>query len=199
MDTTPDLPRLAVVVGSTRPGRRSLAVAEWAAAVAARHLAGRAEVQLLDVAAHDLPLLDEPVPAMFGAYRYEHTRRWSAAVAAADAVLFVTAEHNASIPAALKNAVDYLYAEWAGKPAGVLSFGVRGGTGAAGHLRDVLTEVRMAVAVGGVALHTFEDFDFTGTDPDDPTTPGVLRAGRHEPALSALLDDLVPVRTPARA
>ena len=79
----------------------------------------------------------------------------------------------------------------------MLSFGVRGGTGAAGHLRDVLTEVRMTVAAGGVALHTFEDFDFTGTDPQDPTALGVLRAGRHEPALAALLDDLLPARVPA--
>ncbi|RVD28215.1 NADPH-dependent oxidoreductase, partial [Mesorhizobium sp. M4A.F.Ca.ET.020.02.1.1] len=65
-----------------------------------------------------------------------------------DAVLFVTPEHNRSIPAALKNAIDvgsrpYGHNVWAGKPGGVISFstGAMGGFGVNHHLRQCLVFV----------------------------------------------------------
>ncbi|MFC4017852.1 NADPH-dependent FMN reductase [Micromonospora sp. GCM10011542] len=147
---------------------------------------------MVDLAEHALPLLDEPVPAMFGDYRQPHTRRWSAVVDACDAFVFVTPEYNHSIPAALKNGIDYLYAEWGGKVAGVLSYGMGGGGRAADHLRVILAEVRTAVVPTGVSLAVFADFDFTGEEPGDPTAAGRLApgAGRVE-ALSTMLTEIV--------
>ena len=72
--------RIAVIVGSTRPARRTRVAADWVYEVAARHLAGQATVELVDLADFDLPLLDEPVAAIFGDYRNPHTVRWAATV-----------------------------------------------------------------------------------------------------------------------
>ncbi|MEV0154481.1 NAD(P)H-dependent oxidoreductase [Micromonospora sp. NPDC050686] len=193
---------IGVVVGSSRPGRRGPAVADWAAEVAARHpsvRAGAAAVEVIDLAEQRLPLLDEPVPARFGDYRQEHTRRWSAVVAACDAFVFVTPEYNHSIPAVLKNAIDYLDAEWRGRPAGVLCYGVTGGGRAAAHLRDILTEVGARVVDEHVELRLFADFEWPGDDLSDPTAAARVAPGEDRAvAVTALLTDLLDAaREPA--
>lgn len=139
-----------------------------------------------------LPLLDEPVPAMFGDYRHPHTRRWAETVGSFDAFVFVTPEYNHSLPAALKNAIDYLYAEWDGKPAGLIGYGIHGAPRALDHLRLVLAEVRAAAVPTQVSLSIFTEFDFTGFDPSDPTAAGVFRPGPDQEAtVTAMLDELV--------
>ncbi|KAJ5337845.1 NADPH-dependent FMN reductase [Penicillium brevicompactum] len=109
-------------------------------------------IEILDLAEQSLPLYDESViPASLPAtdptphYSKAHTRAWSAVVRQYDAFIFVTPQYNWSIPASLKNALDYLYFEWKGKPAGIVSYGSRGGGKAAEHLRGVLTGLRMKV------------------------------------------------------
>ncbi|KAM3434191.1 hypothetical protein MY4824_005530 [Beauveria thailandica] len=118
-----------------------------------------ATLSVIDVAAQGLPLLDEPgVPSKLPAadptphYAHAHTRRWSAVVARHDAFVFVTPQYNWSVPASLKNALDYLYHEWAGKPAAVVAYGGRGGGKAAAHLQQILAGLRMRVAQTPVAL-----------------------------------------------
>ncbi|KUM66623.1 hypothetical protein ACN42_g477 [Penicillium freii] len=108
--------------------------------------------EIIDLAKQSLPLYDESViPASLPAadptphYSKTHTRAWSAVVRQYDAFIFVTPQYNWSIPASLKNALDYLYFEWKGKPAGIVSYGGRGGGKAADHLRGVLTGLRMRV------------------------------------------------------
>ncbi|BCJ57323.1 NADPH-dependent FMN reductase [Micromonospora endophytica] len=186
---------IGVIVGSSRPGRRAPVVAGWAIEVMAQHPAvrdGEATVALIDLARHHLPLLDEPVPARFGDYRNEHTRAWSATVAACDAFVFVSPEYNRSVPAVLKNGIDYLDAEWRGKPAGLLSYGVRGAERVTGHLRDILTEVGMEVLRESVELALFTDFDWTGEDPSDPTATGRIAPGEDRAAaVRAMVTDLL--------
>ncbi|KAM3514285.1 hypothetical protein MY11210_002075 [Beauveria gryllotalpidicola] len=118
-----------------------------------------ATLSVIDLAAQGLPLLDEPgVPSKLPAadptphYQHAHTRRWSAVVGAHDAFVFVTPQYNWSVPASLKNALDYLYHEWAGKPAVVVAYGGRGGGKAAAHLQQILAGLRMRVAQTPVAL-----------------------------------------------
>ncbi|GAA5069854.1 NAD(P)H-dependent FMN reductase [Thermocatellispora tengchongensis] len=182
--------RIAVVVGSTRQSRRTEVVARWVADVAARHpavAAGEAAVEVLDLAEYDLPLLDEPLPALFGDYRNPHTRRWAAAVASFDGFVFVTPEYNHSMPAALKNAIDYLFAEWNDKAAGFVSHGVHGGTRAVEHLRLALAEVKVATVRAQVALSAYTDFQVTA-----PAEPGVCVPGEHqERTLTEMLDELI--------
>ncbi len=179
--------RLAVLVGSTRPGRRSYLVAEWAAHLARDALAGRAEVSIIDIAEFDLPLLDEPQPAAIGDYRHDHTRRWADAIAAADGFIIVTPEYNHSLTPALKNAIDFLYAEWHDKAAGFVSFGLSGGVRAVEHLRLTLAEVKVACVRSQVALDLFTDFAF-----DDISEPGTVQPGeRHVRLFERMLDELL--------
>ncbi|KAJ5128938.1 NADPH-dependent FMN reductase [Penicillium atrosanguineum] len=109
-------------------------------------------LSILDLAKQNLPLYDESViPASLPAsdptphYTRGHTKAWSAVVQRYDGFIFVTPQYNWSIPASLKNAIDYLFYEWKGKPAGIVTYGSRGGGKAADHLRGILTGLRMRV------------------------------------------------------
>jgi NAD(P)H-dependent FMN reductase len=181
--------RIAVIVGSTRPSRRTLVAARWVQEVAARHpevMSGDVAVDVVDLAEHDLPLLDEPKAAIFGEYEHDHTRRWAATIDACDGFVFVTPEYNHSVPAALKNAIDYLFAEWNDKAAGFVSHGIAGGVRAVEHLRQALTEVKVAGVRSQVALSAFTDFQTTG-----PADPGEIAAAEHqELILNEMLDEL---------
>jgi NAD(P)H-dependent FMN reductase len=200
--------RIAVIIGSTRPGRRAEAVARWVADASVRHpavTAGQAVVEVVDIAAYGLPLLDEPVPAAFGRYANAHTRRWAQTIAAFDGFVFVTPEYNRSVPAALKNAIDFLYTEWHHKAAGFVGYGVHGGIRAVEQLRQVMAEVKIADVQTQVALAMFTDFTFT--DPTDPTDPGTCTPStRQESTLVTMLDEIVawsqalkPLRDPSAA
>jgi len=192
--------RVGVIVGSTRPGRKARTVAEWAAEVAQSHPAvasGSTEIEIVDLADADLPLLDEPVPPAFGAYGRDHTRRWAAMVASFDAFIFVTPEYNHSLPAALKNAIDFLFAEWHHKPAGAVGYGLQGAVRAVEHLKLVLTEVKALPVASQVALSVFEDFSYA--DPTDPTSPGTVAAREHQTAaLTELLNELLALTDAVR-
>ncbi|RVX46390.1 NAD(P)H-dependent FMN reductase [Nonomuraea polychroma] len=182
--------KVAIVVGSTRPSRRTEVAARWVAEVAARHPAttsGQAAFELVDLADYELPMLDEPAPALFGDYRNEHTARWAGTVGSFDGFVFVTPEYNHSAPAALKNAIDFLYAEWNNRAAGFVSHGVHGGTRAVEHLRLTMTELQVANVRTQVVLSAFTDFEIT-----DPTEPGVIAPGPHqELTLMELLDEVI--------
>ena len=107
-------------------------------------------ISIIDLQHQNLPLYDEPaIPSHLSStdptpqYIHEHTRAWSALVRQYDAFIFITPQYNWSIPASLKNALDYLFYEWKGKPAGIVTYGGRGGGKAGDHLRGVLTGLRM--------------------------------------------------------
>jgi NAD(P)H-dependent FMN reductase len=191
--------KIGIILGSTRPGRRGQAVAEWVSAVAAKQ-EGDVTYELVDLADFDLPILDESLPALFGKYGKEHTERWAEAIASYDGFVFVTAEYNHSVPGALKNALDYLYAEWNNKAAGFVGYGLHGGTRAVEQLRLILAEMQVATVRSQVVLSIFNDFEIT-----DPTQTGTFVPGpHHEPTLVAMLGEVVawsqalkPLRDPA--
>lgn len=142
MSSPDDRPSLQILIASTRPGRVGLPVAAWFEARARRH--GAFSIDVVDLAELDLPFMDEPRHPRLGRYEHAHTRAWSARVAAADAFAFVMPEYNHGPSAPLKNALDYLHAEWAYKPVGFVSYGgVSAGTRAADALRPVVTTLRM--------------------------------------------------------
>src|SRR5476649_2919394 len=104
--------KVAIIIGSTRPGRNGEAVAKWAGEIARRR--NDAEFELVDLKDFNLPLLDEAMPASLGQYAHAHTKKWSAKIASFDAFVFVTPEYNHGPSGALKNAIDFLHAEWVG-------------------------------------------------------------------------------------
>ncbi|APX32027.1 NADPH-dependent FMN reductase [Brachybacterium sp. P6-10-X1] len=182
--------RLTVVLASTRPGRTGPVIADWFLDQARGH--PDFEAQLVDLAEIGLPLLDEPEHPIQRRYRHEHTRRWSAIVDASDAFVLVTPEYNYGIPAALKNAVDYLYWEWAHKPVGFVSYGMASaGQHAVAMLRQVLTPLRMTPVTPTVAIPLRDLVDEQGAlHPKDwmgSAAEGMLaELAGHAPALAGL-------------
>lgn len=149
--------RVAMITGSTRPGRNNEAVARWVYSLSKERQ--DAEFELVDIADYNLPLLDEPIPPSFGQYSNEHTKAWSEKIASFDAYVFVTPEYNHSTSGALKNAIDYLYREWNNKAADFVSYGSVGGARAVEHLRLIMAELMVATVRAQVALSLFTDFE----------------------------------------
>lgn len=174
--------RIAIITGSTRPGRRSAAVAHWVEEIATRQH-DDIGFEVVDLADHDLPHLDEPVAAaMNDGYAHAHTRRWADTIASFDAYIFVTPEYNHSMPGVLKNAIDYLYSEWHDKAAGFVGYGIHGGVRAVEQLRLVLAELQVADVRAQVALSLSTDFS-------DGAIP--LPSRQHERTLEAMLSQLI--------
>ncbi|MEV0355278.1 NAD(P)H-dependent oxidoreductase [Nocardia sp. NPDC050697] len=165
--------RIAVVVGSTRPGRLGPAVAPW--------FLDRARTRpeltpaVVDVGETELPhSFGAPAPGLAPA---------AAALAAADAFVVVTPEYNHSYPGALKNLIDLHSAEWRAKPVGFVSYGgVSGGLRAVEHLRGVFAELHAVTVRDTVSFH----------NPWSRVDGGRLRADAGaDGAATTLLDQLV--------
>ena len=145
----PNVNKLMIVVGSVRPGRIGLPIAEWVASVAGREF----EVDLVDLAELSLPFMDEPQHPARRQYTKQHTLDWSQRVDAADAIILVTPEYNHSFSPALKNALDFLSQEWWRKPVGVVSYGgVSGGTRGVVLLEPTITGLGMVRAGAQVEI-----------------------------------------------
>jgi len=172
--------KVAIILGSTRPGRNGEAVANWVHNIASKR--DDAVYELVDLKDYPLPHLDEALPASLGQYANQHTKDWSEKIAAYDAFVFVTPEYNHSTSGALKNAIDYLYAEWNNKAAGFVSYGALGGARAVEHLRLVMGELQVADVRAQVALSMFTDFENFAT-----FTP----AEQQEERVNLMLDQVV--------
>lgn len=177
---TGDRPRLGVLIASTRPGRTGEPVGRWVEKEAKAH--GHFDVQVLDLKAIDLPLLDEPMHPRLRKYTKEHTRAWSRQVDAVDAFVFVTPEYNFSMSGALKNALDFLFWEWQYKPVGFVSYGgVSGGTRGVQATKQVVTTLKMMPVAESVTI---------------PFVANFVRGGTFEPsevmhdAAQAMLDEV---------
>src|SRR6266581_235790 len=172
--------RVAIVTGSTRPGRNNAAVAQWVYDLATQRR--DAECALVDIATYHLPLLDEPLSPILGQYSHAHTKAWAAKIGTFDAYVFVTPEYNHSTSGALKNAIDSLFAEWNNKAAGFVSYGGASGARAVEQLRLNLAEVQMATVRNQVLLSMYTDFEnFSVFKPDS----------RKETSVNDMLDQLI--------
>lgn len=163
--------KIAVILGSTRPGRNGAVVADWVLAQAAGRAA--ATYELLDLADYPLPHLDEPVSAKAGSdlYSKDHTKAWASKIAGYDGFVFVTPEYNHSTSGVLKNAIDFLYSEWTNKAAGFVSYGGVGGARAIEHLRGVMSELQVAHVQQQLSFSLFTDFEnFADFKPADMHT-----------------------------
>lgn len=172
--------RIAIIIGSTRPGRKGEAVAKWVYEIAQRR--DDAEFELVDIRDFNLPLLDEPRSPMLGQYTQEHTKKWSAKIASFDAYVFVTPEYNHGTSGALKNAIDFLYHEWVNKAAGFVGYGGASGTRAIENLRLVMGELQVADVRAQVGLSLFADFE----------NFSVFKPGPHqEKSVNTMLDQVI--------
>ncbi|MEV0114846.1 NAD(P)H-dependent oxidoreductase [Streptomyces sp. NPDC050844] len=187
--------KIGIILGSTRPNRNGEQVARWVLDIASRRT--DAEFELLDLRDYPLPHLDEPMPPSLGQYQHEHTRQWAAKIASFDGFVIVTPEYNHGIPGVLKNAIDFLYAEWNNKAVGFVSYGGVGGVRAVEHLRAVAAELQMADVRQQVTLSMITEFE----------NFSVFKPGEYNlPALDTMLDQVIawsaalaPLRTASAA
>jgi NAD(P)H-dependent FMN reductase len=189
MSSESSLPVLAVIVASTRPGRVGIKVGEWFNTHALKD--GRFQVDFIDLAEVGLPFFDEPNHPRLQKYTHQHTKEWSARIDAADAIVFVTPEYNYSMPATLKNALDFLHKEWAHKAAGIVSYGgVSAGLRSAEATRRVLSALKMFPVSAAVSI------PFVASLLDDD---GELHANEvMESGATAMLEELLRVDTALR-
>jgi NAD(P)H-dependent FMN reductase len=172
--------KIAIIVGSTRPGRKALDVARWVHKIASAR--SDATYEVVDIQDFKLPLLDEPVPPSMGQYSKPHTLAWAAQIGQYDGFVFVTPEYNHGISGALKNAIDFLFKEWNNKAAGFVGYGSAGGARAVESLRLVMGELMVADVRVQVMLSLFTDFEnYTVFKP----------GAHHEPLVNAMLDQVV--------
>ncbi|MDF1488380.1 NADPH-dependent FMN reductase [Tessaracoccus caeni] len=148
--------KIAIILGSTRPGRNGKAVADWVIDQAA----GRSTTyELVDLLDHPLPLLDEAIPPSAGMYQNEHTKKWAETIASYDGYVFVTPEYNHSTSGVLKNAIDYLYKEWNDKAAAFVGYGGIGGGRAIEHLRGIASELQLAHVRATLTFSLITEFE----------------------------------------
>ena len=174
--------KLQIIIASTRPGRIGPKVAEWIEQAAKQH-AGFDEVELVDLAEENLPMMDEPHHPRLRQYVNQHTKDWSAKVASADAFVFVMPEYNYGFTAPLKNAIDYLHVEWAYKPVGLVTYGgVAAGTRAAQMIKQVVTTLKMVPLFEAVSI----PFVHSMINEDDELEPNEVM----QSAAKAMFDEL---------
>jgi len=172
--------KIGIVLGSTRPGRKSETDGRWLLEQARTRT--DAAFEIVDIAHYNLPLLDEPMPPSMNQYQNAHTKTWAARVEAFDGYVFVTPEYNHGPSGALKNAIDFVYKEWNNKAAGFVGYGTVGAVRAIEQLRLVLAECQVATVRAQVGLSLFTDFEKFTT----------FKPGPHQgAAVNALLDQVV--------
>jgi NAD(P)H-dependent FMN reductase len=175
------MPKLNVIIASTRPGRVGLPIGQWVFERVRQH--GKFETQLLDLKEIDLPMFDEPNHPRLQKYEHAHTRTWSSMVSQGDAFVIVTPEYNYGSPPALVNALNYLYVEWNYKPVGFVSYGGQsGGMRSVQMTKQILGAMKMVPIVEAVHIPFFAQFMadgvFTGSE-------------SHERATVTMLDELL--------
>lgn len=164
---------IGIILGSTREGRVSPQVGQWIKAYADSR--NDANYEIIDIKAYQLPFLGE-------SNDQAHVIKWNEKLATLDGFIFVVAEYNHSITAALKNALDSARDAWNNKAAGIVSYGSVGGSRAAEHLRGILGELQIADVRTHVALSMFTDFENWQT-----FKPQAL----HQANLETMLDQVI--------
>jgi NAD(P)H-dependent FMN reductase len=171
---------LKIIVTSTRPGRKGIIFGNWLLEEAKK--LPEFNVELVDLAEINLPLMNEANHPAMRKYEHQHTKDWSAKIEEADAFIFVTPEYNYSFTAAFKNAIDYLHVEWKHKAAGIFSYGgISAGTRAQQMMRLVLASMSMTVVNEAVTIpmytqHIDEDNNFSATEQIERTTSIMLQS-----------------------
>lgn len=138
----PQLPRIGVILSTTRQGRFADRPTEWIMNIARQRT--DAVYEVVDLRDYPMPFFDEPRSPMAVPPKDAIALRWGQKLATLDGFIFVTAEYDHGIPAVLKNALDYAYAEFNRKPATFVAYGSAGGARAVEHLRLILAELQVA-------------------------------------------------------
>jgi NAD(P)H-dependent FMN reductase len=179
-------PRIALIIGSTRPTRFADKPAQWMLKQAKAR--DDIEVEVVDLRDHPLPFFSEVASNLRAPSQDPEAVRWQHTIGKFDGYIFVVAEYNHSITGALKNALDQAYKEWNRKPFAAIGYGGAGAARAIEHLRGIGVELQMvstrsAVHIGGSDFMAV--FPMGGNKAIEEIEAGLL------PAATAALDELV--------
>ena len=177
------MPRIAIIVSTTREGRFGDKPAQWIFRLAKAR--GAADFEIVDLRDYPLPLFNEPISPAYAAPKNEVAQRWAKKLAGFDGYIFVTAEYNHSVPGVLKNALDHLFPQLNRKPVAFVGYGAVGAARAVEHLRLIVVELQAAPLRNGVHIGLAEFI-------------GMLQQGKTfadypylEQSANVLLDDLL--------
>lgn len=169
--------KIGVIIASVRSARIGESVAKYVTDLANSATSGF-EYSLIDLKTVNLPLLDEPFPAAMNNYQYQHTKEWSKLIAGFDGFIVVTPEYNHGYPAAIKNALDYLFVEWNNKPIGFVGYGYSAsGARAIEQLRQVIVNLQLRTLWKDVLINLFtnsKDGLFQSNDFIDEQIKGLI-------------------------
>jgi NAD(P)H-dependent FMN reductase len=181
------LPKIALIIGSTRATRFADIPAQWMLKQAQART--DMSVELVDLRDYNLPFFNEMASNAWMPSADAHAVAWQKKLAEFDGYIFVVAEYNRSVTAALKNALDQAYVEWAHKPFGAISYGSMGGANALGHLQNIGVELQMVPVRNNVRIGGSDFFKI------HPGMGGSGNLADIEPVIApsakALLDDIV--------
>lgn len=135
-------PKIGIIISSTRASRIGQSAAEYVHSVAQKRT--DLSFEIIDLRDYPMPFFDEIASNAYVPSTNEVAQTWQKKIGSLDGFIFITAEYNNSITAALKNALDYAYPEWNRKAAAYFSYGSAGGARAVQHLRDICVELQMA-------------------------------------------------------
>lgn len=179
-------PKIAIIIGSTRPTRFADKPAQWMLKQAQAR--DDIEVELVDLRDHPLPFFSEMASNMWMPSQNPEAVRWQETIGRFDGYIFVVAEYNRSITGVLKNALDQAYKEWNRKPFTAIGYGGTGASRAIEHLRGIAVELQMvsthaAVHIGGGDFMAV--FPMGGNKPIEEIEANLL------PSANTALDELV--------
>ena len=182
------LPKIAIIIGSTRATRFADKPAQWMLKQAQTRT--DMSVELVDLRDYDLPMFNEMASNAWMPSQDAHAVAWQNKLAEFDGFIFVVAEYNRSVTGALKNAMDQANKEWAHKPMGAIAYGSMGASSALQHLRIIGVELQMvpvrnAVHIGGADLFKIHPMGGNMNGRVEEIEASLL------PAAKGLLDDIV--------
>lgn len=179
-------PQLGLIIGSTRPNRFADKPADWLLSQAA--MRDDFTLDRLDLRDFDLPFFAEATSNLHAPSVDPKVLAWQDAIRPYDGYIFVVAEYNHSITAALKNALDQAYVEWVRKPFSALGYGSTGGARAIEHLRAIGIELQMVPSKFSAHIGGSESFRIHpkfGNAPISEIEDLIL------PSVDAMFNDLV--------
>ena len=181
-------PKIAIIIGSTRPTRFADAPAQWMLKQAQART--DLDVELVDLRDYALPFFAEMASNAWMPSQDPKAVAWQNKLAGFDGFIFVVAEYNRSVTGVLKNAMDQANKEWAHKPMGAIAYGSMGGSSALQHLRVIAVELQMvpvrnAVHIGGADLFKIHPMGGNMNGTVEQIEGSLL------PAAKGLLDDIV--------
>ena len=179
-------PRIALVIGSTRPTRFADAPARWMLKQAEAR--GDIEIEIVDLRDHPMPFFAEAMSNLWAPSENPEAIRWQQTIGQFDGYIFVVAEYNHSITGALKNALDQAYKEWNRKPFTAIGYGGTGAVRAIEHLRQIGVELQMVSTHAAVHI---TGGDFMAVHPAYGNKPIEEVEANLQPSTATALDELV--------